>query len=104
MTCPHHKIVRIKKDNGIQPTLDEDHQYIFGNCVECGMTFDIGVVRNGKEYLYEPVCSRCGEPVGDSEHKTCLGNPLCDECWGDYSAECFQDRMAAEGERLCHES
>ena len=91
MTCPHKKIVRLKQNNGIQETLDKNRQYIFGNCAECGTTIVIGTVIDGKE-INEPACSRCGNPVEDSEHETCWGDPLCDGCWEKYSAECAQDR------------
>ena len=95
MNCPHKKIVRLKQNNGIQETLDKNRQYILGSCTECSTTIVIGTIINGTEYLpvdNDPVCSRCGDPVEDSEHETCWGDPLCDGCWEKYSAECAQDR------------
>ena len=49
--CPHTRIERVKKNNGIQNTVDPNMQLIFGNCLKCGTTLTIGKIVNGKETL-----------------------------------------------------
>ena len=52
--CKHEKTTRVEKLNGIQPTEDENFQFILVNCDQCGTTLtgaDIinGVVKNIRE-------------------------------------------------------
>ena len=49
--CQHFKVERLKKNNGIQNTLDSQRQLILGNCLECGTTITIGIIKNGKEKI-----------------------------------------------------
>ena len=49
--CLHTRIERVKKNNGIQNTVDPNMQFIFGNCLKCGTTLTIGKIVNGKEVL-----------------------------------------------------
>ena len=49
--CQHPKLIRVKKNNGIQPTDDPNIQMVLGNCPVCKTTDVMGWVINGVERL-----------------------------------------------------
>jgi len=48
MNCTHPHTIRCKKLNGIQETLDPNHQYILVDCIKCKSTITGAEIVNGK--------------------------------------------------------
>lgn len=49
--CQHPELIRVKKNNGIQPTHDPNIQIVLGNCSVCKTTDVMGWVINGTERI-----------------------------------------------------
>lgn len=47
--CDHPSFVRVKKNNGLQETIDQNRQLVLYNCTECETTMALFEIVNGKE-------------------------------------------------------
>lgn len=63
----------------------------------------MGCISDTIEDVQMKRCFSCKELMGPNENQTTQEkDPVCDYCWDDYQAECFQDQQAqmkAEGKK-----
>lgn len=60
--CEHPNVERVKKNNGLQETLNPHKKFILANCTQCGTTLVIGENYDGVEQfdLWAEIKRRAG--------------------------------------------